>query len=105
MVAEYQEARKRSGFGARLLATGFLRIPVGGSDGVCSRLLVSSGWSKPLADVACHEQTVSECAASLTTESVSRADMPLVSTAVVTSTAELCAHVRAITNPPRAPKS
>jgi hypothetical protein len=104
MPVQYREARKRSSFGARLFATGFMQIPVGGSDGACSRLLVANGWSKPLADVACHEQTVKECAASLTTESVSPSDMPLVSTAVGTSTDEVCAHVRAITNPTRAPK-
>jgi hypothetical protein len=105
LVAEYQEARNQSGFGARLRATGFMQIPVGGSDGVCSRLLVAKGWSKPFADVACHEQTIKECAASLTTDNITPSDMPLLSTAVVTSAAEACANVRAITNPPRAPKS
>ena len=101
MPAEYQQARKQSGYGARFAASGFMQFPIGGKDGVCSRLLVENGWSKPLADVACHEQSVKECAASLTTESVRTKDMPLVSTAVATSTEEVCARVRSITNPAR----
>ena len=100
MPGEYQEARKESSFGARFRAGGLNQIPLGGKDGACSRLLVSSGWSKPLADVACHDQTVDECAKNLTTEIVSAKDIPLVSTAVATSTNEVCGRVRSVTNPP-----
>lgn len=101
MPGEYRNARKQSGYGARLRATGFRKIPVGGSDGVCSKLLVMTGWSKPLADVACREQTVKECSLSLTTESVSAKDMPLVSTVVATSTTGVCARVLDITRASR----
>lgn len=104
MPAQYEQARKQSGYGRRFLASGLTQFPWGGKDGACSRLLVSSGWSKPLADVACHEQTVAECATNLTTESVSPKDMPLVSTVVASSTTEVCARVRSVTNPPRMPK-